>query len=149
MGTCRLASHAAAPMVAAVLLVHVPAARAETLELTAELSGAAQVPANPSKGRGSFQITYETASRKLTWSGTFSDLTGTPLAAHFHGPAEVTKNAPITVHITPPISPAKGEATLTEAQGAEVLAGMWYVNVHTPSYPGGELRGQVKRAGGN
>ena len=40
-------------------------------------------------------------------------------------------------------SPIKGEATLTDAQAADLLAGRWYVNVHTRAHPGGEIRGQV------
>jgi hypothetical protein len=40
-------------------------------------------------------------------------------------------------------SPFKGSATLTPEQAAQFLAGNWYINIHTPAYPGGELRGQV------
>jgi hypothetical protein len=34
---------------------------------------------------------------------------------------------------------------LTEAQAADLLAGRWYVNIHTAANPGGEIRGQVTR----
>ena len=40
-------------------------------------------------------------------------------------------------------SPFEGSATLTDAQAAELMAGQWYVNVHTAAHPGGEIRGQV------
>ena len=44
-----------------------------------------------------------------------------------------------------PMSPAKGTATLTDAQAADLMAGNWYVNVHTAEHRGGEIRGQVTK----
>jgi len=39
---------------------------------------------------------------------------------------------------------------LTPAQAADLLAGRWYVNIHTARYPGGEIRAQVTpRQGGS
>ena len=40
-------------------------------------------------------------------------------------------------------SPIKGEATLTDAQAADLVAGKYYINIHTAANPGGEIRGQV------
>ena len=40
-------------------------------------------------------------------------------------------------------SPIKGSATLTAAQAADLLAGKWYVNLHTAANKGGEIRGQA------
>jgi hypothetical protein len=116
---------------------------AETITLVAEISGAAQVPPNPSKGTGVVTSTYDTATRVLTWKGIYSGLTGQPSAAHFHGPADAKMNGPVAVNFEKFASPFEGSATLTQAQAADLLAGRWYVNIHTPSYPGGELRGQV------
>ncbi len=42
-------------------------------------------------------------------------------------------------------SPVSGQATLTDAQAADLLAGRWYINLHTAANPGGEIRGQVTR----
>ena len=44
-------------------------------------------------------------------------------------------------------SPLKGEATLTDAQAADLAAGKWYFNVHTAANKGGEIRGQVMKGG--
>ena len=37
--------------------------------------------------------TWDPATKELSWSGTFTGLTGPATAAHFHGPAEAGKNA--------------------------------------------------------
>ena len=45
-----------------------------------------------------------------------------------------------------PFTPTfEGSATLTDAQAADLLAGRWYVNVHTDANKGGELRGQLEK----
>ncbi len=119
-------------------------AMAEVVNLKAAMNAASEVPTNPSKGTGTLTATYDTASKKLSWKGSYSDLTGPATAAHFHS-AEPGKNGPVAVPITPPTSPLEGSATLTDAQAADLLGGKWYVNVHTNANKGGEIRGQVTK----
>jgi CHRD domain len=115
-------------------------------KLKATLSSAAEVPANTSAGKGTADIDYDAASKKLTWKLSYSGLTGPATAAHFHGPAEEGKNAGVAVAIpNATSSPVEGSATLTDAQAADLLAGKYYVNVHTAANPGGEIRGQVTK----
>src|SRR5260370_12986873 len=83
----------------AALLGTASGAGAETLKFKANLNSQAQVPPNDSKGTGSADITYDTASKNLTWTVTFKDLKGAATAAHFHGPAEAGKNAPVVIPI--------------------------------------------------
>jgi CHRD domain-containing protein len=112
----------------------------------ATLSGKAEVPANTSAGTGTADIDYDAATKKLSWKVTYSGLSGPATAAHFHGPAEAGKNAGVAVAIpNAGTSPAEGSATLTDAQAADLLAGKYYVNVHTQANPGGEIRGQVTK----
>lgn len=37
-----------------------------------------------------------------------------------------------------------GSATISDTQEADLLAGLWYINIHTSMFPGGEIRGQVQ-----
>jgi hypothetical protein len=109
------------------------------------LTAANEVPANTSPGKGEANVDYDKATKKLTYKLTFSGLTGDATAAHFHGPAAPGANAGVVVPIGSgaPANPTEGSATLTDAQAADLLAGKWYVNVHTKANPGGEIRGQV------
>ena len=115
-------------------------------KMKATLDSKSEVPANTSAGKGTADINYDAASKKLTWKVTYSGLTGPVTAAHFHGPAEAGKNAGVAVAIpNATSSPAEGSATLTAAQAADLMAGKYYVNVHTAANPGGEIRGQVTK----
>jgi CHRD domain len=119
-------------------------ARAEVVNLKATMNASSEVPATSSKGTGTVTATYDTASKKLSWKGSYADLSGPATAAHFHV-GEPGKNGPVAVPITPNTSPFEGSATLTDAQAADLLAGKWYVNVHTAANKGGEIRGQVTK----
>ena len=84
--------------------------------------------------------------QKLSYKGSYSGLTGPATAAHFHGPAESGNNAAVQIPVfsdTTAKSPFEGEATLTDAQASDLMAGKWYFNIHTAANKGGEIRGQV------
>src|ERR1700760_2987729 len=63
----------------------------------ATLDGKSEVPANSSAGKGTADIDYDAATKKMTWKLTYSGLSGPATAAHFHGPAEAGKNAGVEV----------------------------------------------------
>lgn len=117
---------------------------AETMSFKADLKGASEVPAVTTPGTGALTATYDTATKKLSWKGNVSGLTGNASAAHFHGPAEPGKNAGVMVPAPGVTAGAfEGSATLTNDQASALMAGNTYFNVHTPANPGGEVRGQV------
>jgi len=134
----------------AVLLGSAAPSFAATETFKATLKGADEVPPNTTAGAGTLTATYDPTTKVLTWSGTYSGLTGAPTAAHFHGPAEAGKNAGVAVWIStkgsPFPSPFSGSATLTDAQAADLEAGHWYANIHTAANPGGEIRGQLAKS---
>jgi len=123
--------------------------RAETITFKAELKASTQTPPNDTKGTGSLTATYDTATKVLSWKGTHSGLTGEATSSHFHGPAEAGKYAAVVIWIstkgTPLPASFEGQATLADAQVADMMAGLWFVNIHTARYPGGEIRGQLER----
>ncbi len=111
------------------------------------LTGAQQVPPVQTSATATADLSYDPATRVVTWSVTYSGLSGPATMAHFHGPAAAGKNGPPVIWLTekgkPVESPIKGEATLTPEQAQQFSAGEWYINVHTQANPGGEVRGQV------
>ncbi|WP_024510498.1 CHRD domain-containing protein [Bradyrhizobium sp. ARR65] len=126
--------------------VIVLAGPASAEKFKATLDGKSEVPPTTSTGTGTADIDYDPASKKLSWTVTYSGLTGPATAAHFHGPAEAGKNAGVAVAIpNATSSPVKGSATLTDAQAADLEAGKYYVNIHTSANPAGEIRGQVTK----
>lgn len=115
-------------------------------KMKATLDGKSEVPPNASAGTGTADIDYDAATKKLSWKLTYSGLSGPATAAHFHGPAEAGKNAGVALAIpSATTSPVEGNATLTDAQAADLTAGKYYINVHTAANPGGEIRGQVTK----
>ena len=102
---------------AATAIVSAAPTNAEMQSYKAVLNAAAEVPANDSKGTGALTATYDTATKKLTYSVTYAGLSGPATAAHFHGPADAKSSAGIALGAKDvATSPIKGEATLTDAQ---------------------------------
>jgi hypothetical protein len=117
---------------------------AEVLHFSASLNGAAETPPNASAGAGTAKVNLDTAAKTVSWTVTYSGLSGPAVAAHFHGPAPAGQAAGVEIPITGNLaSPIAGSASVSDMQAADLRAGQWYVNVHTAAHPGGEIRGQV------
>jgi hypothetical protein len=127
-----------------MLAFAVPSMAAD-VNLKADLKGSSEVPPVDTKGTGSVTATFDAASKKLSWKGNVSGLSGPATAAHFHS-GEVGKNGGV---VEPKAGADKGtfegSATLTDEQAGELMSGKWYVNVHTAANKGGEIRGQVTK----
>jgi len=116
----------------------------KTSSATNQMSGAQEVPPKPGSGAGTVVTTLNKETRALRWTITYSGLSGLVTAGHFHGPAAAGANAGVALPFSGSLaSPIEGNATLTEAQMADVVAGRWYANLHTAANPGGEIRGPV------
>ena len=136
-------SSMAALLGAAVVALASPAL-AQNVNFKATLGGGEEVPPVQTSGKGELTATFDQGSKRLTWKGNYSGLSGPATAAHFHA-AEKGKNGGVAVPISPSASPMEGSATLNDQQAADLLAGRWYVNVHTEANKAGEIRGQMTR----
>jgi CHRD domain/Secretion system C-terminal sorting domain len=117
--------------------------------LSARLSGAQEIPANASSAKGTFEGIFDPFSRVIAFRFEYSGLTANATASHFHIGAAGT-NGPVTLDFVSQgfqTGSTSGEyvkvLTLTQAQADALIAGRIYVNIHNPSFPGGEIRGQI------
>src|SRR5262245_26025291 len=120
-------------------------AQAQIDVLQASLFAGQEVPPTGSAADGIAVIFLDTTTNTIHF--TIVHNVTSPTGAHFHGTAFPGTNAPILIDIgaiTGLTSPMVGQATLTTAQQAtDLLAGRWYVNIHSSTFSGGEIRGQL------
>jgi hypothetical protein len=103
-------------------------------------------------------ISFDTDTLTLTLSlgyGSafgFTDLTGPASSMHIHAPAPTNLTANVLISLAPIHTPATnpalggsiiGSIVYTPEQVPFLLAGSNYINVHTGTNPGGEIRGQL------
>lgn len=122
-----------------------------TVSSSNTMTGSQEVPANSSTATGTVNVTFNKDTKSLTYTATWSGLSGAATAMHFHAPAVAGVNASVLVGVTGFTAAASGtvsgtvnvaSTTLATAE-ADLLAGKWYFNIHTANYPGGEIRGQI------
>ena len=123
------------------------AVRADVVAMSASLTGSNEVPPVPTQGTGAATVSLDTSSRALQWDVQVGGLSGPIGAAHFHCPATLSQNAPISIPIAGAgaESPLRGSITINPEQMDNILGGRCYINVHTALHPPGEIRGQVTR----
>lgn len=91
---------------------------------------------------GSGTATFDPSTNELSWIIEFQGLKANETAAHFHGPALPCDNVGTQITLSSG-SPKIGSQIITEQQAEDLLAGLWYVNVHSSAHTGGEIRGRV------
>ena len=113
----------------------------------ANLSGAQEVPAVSTSGRGVCQVVLNAAQTQITTNCTYSGLSSSANAGHIHGNGAVGATAPVLFNFgtvsgtSGTISPAP--FTVTAQQVADLRANKFYANIHTANNPNGEIRGQL------
>ncbi|HTE46939.1 MAG TPA: CHRD domain-containing protein [Gemmatimonadaceae bacterium] len=145
------------------------------VKFTATMTPAGEPPGllgNPT-GSGTFSATLDTSTNVFTWTGTFTGLTSNVNNGHIHGPfvlGGAATTAVVILNFNPSITPGAtfvglGSATSGSVSGtvtlntayqpsAQVngdslrhllLNGNAYVNIHTVTNGGGEIRGQISK----
>jgi hypothetical protein len=115
-----------------------------TSTFRATMNGSSEVPANGSTATGTATLTFNSQTKILSGTVTYTGLTVT--AAHIHkGAVGVSGNVifPFAGSLASPISFTS--VALTSEQEADLNAGLYYVNLHTVAYPDGEIRGQLTK----
>ena len=99
---------------------------------------------NVGNGSGTIAGDYDDVTNILNYSIEWMDLTSPVTNMHFHLGAPGTPGG-VDLGIPGPwTSPQIGVGIpLNISQEANLLAGNWYVNVHTQNFGSGEIRGQV------
>lgn len=148
-----------------VLTASLAGAACVALAMTAPLAsarsgGSAAIPLNNEQeitgatGGGSGFFSYTVEGTELCYTLSVADLTMAPFAAHIH-PGARNVAGPVAVPLaTPPAATSTVSGCITATEGgamtpAELAAIVadpraYYVNVHTTTWPGGEVRGQLK-----
>lgn len=115
-------------------------------------------PLNTSTALGSLDVSYTKETRILTYNFNWSGLTGSVSVFHIHGTAPTGFNAAVlqTFDATKIVKCATFTTTTCGSYSGtllvdgviikeeDLLNGNYYVNIHTATYSGGEIRGQIR-----
>lgn len=115
-------------------------ALAETIRFKADLL---PVAGTSSTGSGNLIADFDTASRKLSWSGSYKGVGTYATSASFHGAPDGPRRGFVKIQTID--SPFEGSAILSDKQGEGLAAGEWSIVIRTAGFPKGELRGQLVR----
>ena len=106
------------------------------------LKGTNEVPANASAANGTFVAVYNKDTKILKYTITYSGIT--PTAWHIHKGASTATGGVVfnfgSSFSTPYVNQT---VTLTTDQETDLLAGNYYVNIHSALFAAGEIRGQL------
>ncbi len=117
------------------------------------MTGAQEVPAVTTNATGTIVASYSQYTKTLTYRMTWSGLSGNATAAHIHGIGEAGIVAGVLQDFTNTSNTISKTASGiyngslfidgTKFTEELLLAGKYYMNIHTAANPGGEIRGQL------
>jgi hypothetical protein len=121
---------------------------------TATMSGSQETPPNASKATGSGSLALSADESFITVDESWSLLTTPATISHIHGPEGLGVAAPILFPFAGVPAVVSGSIpeqsfSITPAQVAQLRAGLMYFNVHSSTFPAGEIRGQILLASGS
>ena len=133
-----------APMlIAAGAVMPLTAAMANTVKLTATLSGANEVPPGDPDGTGTFSVEIDPEKGDFCYTITSAKIAA-PTMAHVHTGAAGSNGAPV-ITLDPKGS---DECIAVEPDALKPIVATpeaYYVNIHNAEFPAGAIRGQLKK----
>lgn len=122
--------------------------QATTIQIRTVMNAAQEVPSptgavSSAGGTFSATVTKSDTGASISWQMSFTGLTGDAIAAHIHTGAVGTPGPVVLALCGPCSTPASGTGTVPQAVVDAIQAGTAYVNVHTVTNKGGEIRGQL------
>lgn len=119
-----------------------------TYNLSGTAGGSQMVPSVSGSGTGNMAGTYDPNTHTMTYTTTWSGLTGAPTSGSFYYGASGTNGTAVGTPWTfaagsTGTGSMSGTMTLTDAQAAQLTSGGWYYTYGTAANPSGEVRGQI------
>ena len=114
----------------------------------ANLSGFGENPPNGSPGTGFGTVVLNASQTQITVDESWSGLTAPATASHIHGPGGAGTNASVLFPFSGVPAATAGSIpeqtfSITPTQVGYLFDGYLYMNVHTSTFPGGEIRAQL------
>lgn len=108
----------------------------------ATINGTSETPPNASTATGTAILTFNTSTKMFDLVVTYSGVTAT--ASHIHKGDMGVAGSVVFGFTAPLTSPIKYTSVALDAtQEADLNANLYYVNIHSAAFPGGEIRGQL------
>lgn len=120
---------------------YAPAPTSNTSTFSATLAGTSEVPSNASTATGTATLTYNNSSKIFSVTVNYSGMTvnSADIAKGADGVSGPTVFSFST--FTSPISYTS--VALDATQEADLNSNLYYINLHSTTYSGGEIRGQL------
>jgi hypothetical protein len=107
----------------------------------AVINGAVETPANASTATGTATLTYDNDTKIFKVVVEYTGVNAT--MAHIHK-GEIGVAGSVIFGFDNPASPINYTSpALDAAQEADLMANLYYVNIHSAQFPAGEIRGQL------
>lgn len=111
-------------------------------ELGAKLLGRNEVPKGSPKGHGIVNLTLDASKGSVCWTFDITGI-GKPAVAHIHKGLPGTAGGVVVPLGTSYKVKGCASAAKKTVAAIESQPNAYYVNVHTTTYPGGAIRGQL------
>jgi hypothetical protein len=115
--------------------------------LRATMNGNVEVPKGDPNGKGTARVTTSQSKGQVCYTVTLSNV-GTVTSGHIHKGAKGAAGDVVVPLFDTATSQPKGCATGVKKsliRDIEAHPGRYYINVHNATYPGGAVRGQLRR----